>query len=87
MRAGERAWPPIAGALAESLDGESFDKWVRPLQPGPLAEGVLTLLAPSRYVAETVRGRFLRAVAERAGCEVKIEIGSRSRPDVVTRSA
>ncbi len=77
---GYDVWQTVQEQLSAALPAEEYDKWLRPLQVA--FDGAdLTLLAPSRYVKETVEGRYLERIEELvagSGWQVRMAIGSRA---------
>ena len=76
---GDARWAAIRTAL--QADDDAHDKWFKPMQPH-FDDATLTLWAPSSYVVETVKERWLAQIVAHAGCDVKLNVGSRPHVDV-----
>lgn len=76
----QKKWGQILEILEKRLTPGQFKVWISPLVP-VWEEGRIILHAPSDFVADFVRGRFLPLIAEAAGralgqnCPVQIRCG------------
>ena len=76
----QKKWAQIQEILEKRLTPGQFKVWISPLVP-VWEEGKIVLHAPSDFVADFVRGRFLPLIAEAAGkvtgvnCPVQVRRG------------
>ena len=80
----EPIWPLCLTRLENDLPIQQFNTWIRPLQAVEKETG-LTLLAPNRYVRDTVERDYLGQIAGLANnfrhdaIDISIDIGSDRR--------
>ena len=85
-------WKKCLERLEEELSAQQFNTWLRPLHAVQDTQ-ILRLLAPNRFVVDWVRERFLERIAELSSeysggaLSVQVEVGSQSRPVVLTPQA
>lgn len=60
---GESLWDRCLQQLEGELSDQQLNTWIRPLQAHYL-DGVLSILAPNRFVLDTVRSSFLARIQE-----------------------
>lgn len=60
---GESLWDRCLQQLEAELSDQQLNTWIRPLQAHHL-DGVLSILAPNRFVLDTVRSSFLTRMQE-----------------------
>lgn len=84
----EGIWDRCLRALETEFSAQQFNTWIRPLQ-AEVGGGVLTLLAPNRFVLDWIVERFLQRIKElveqfsedEGALNVKLEIGNRKPPE------
>ncbi len=82
-----QAWSIVLSRLKDEAVGGSFEKFLRPLEPIGILNGVLTVGAPGQFVAEWVKNRYLghlqRIVSDEYGRPVVVDIlvEPRERPN------
>ena len=71
------AWEQVLRRLAAEIPPAWLERFLRPLQPVGMEEGVVTFSAPGRFVLEWVRERYLKSLTEmlsdELGERVKVE--------------
>jgi len=57
-------WTTCAERIRSVISPQSYEAWVRPIQPGPLADHRLTLLVPNQFVVDWLREHYLSLLME-----------------------
>ena len=64
----EELWQRCLTRLEDELPSQQFNMWIRPLQVAASADGAeLTLFAPTRFVVDWVRDKYLDRIGEVLG--------------------
>jgi chromosomal replication initiator protein len=64
---GQRAdayWLACSERIRSIVSPQSFEAWVRPIQPGPLSGHTLTLLVPNQFVIDWLRERYMELLTD-----------------------
>lgn len=77
------AWEQVLRRFQPEMSPAWFERFLRPLRPASLEEGVATMAAPGRFVYEWVRERYAKkleeALSDELGEPVKMKIVAESR--------
>ncbi len=64
------AWEQVLRRLAPEVSPAWFERFLKPLQAVELADGVVTLAAPGRFVCEWVRDKYVHTLQDMLGDEL-----------------
>lgn len=83
-----QVWSVVLVRLREEAGNASFEKFLRPLEPLTMVNGILTVAAPGQFVAEWVKNRYLdhlqRIVSDEYGSHIVVEILTEPRERQIT---
>ena len=61
-------WQKCLSVLQEELPAQQFSMWIRPLQC-VIADNIMTLYAPNRFVLDWVRDKYVNRINELVGMQ------------------
>ncbi len=87
------AWEHVIGRIAKDVPKNVTDRFLKPLRPIGIEEGVAVVYAPGAFVQEWVRERYLKrlqlGLSEEIGQSIKLDlrVEAREKPAVTSTTA